>query len=295
MIEVTSSTKQHDLVDWAETSCLFGNRETISRAEILHTLEDARVKDPENTVSDIWHEVNLRHRLADTAHPVRVLTERLERTMDWNDAVVYTFQLLVSSHSFYRATKIDKPSWNKVAKLFERLSTLALGRYLNAKSLNVGSPRGLDAPRGFKQCLDFICTELGERRGDVKSYNLPTMDEKVDVVAWRPFPDGRPGQVIIFAQCAAGKHWKSKAGEISLTLWRDYINWLTSPLIAFTFPFVCLDDEVWRHLSKQNNGFLLDRLRIASMFGPSDLSEPLLNQIKDWCDAQSERLPMLGS
>lgn len=291
MIEIPSSLKQNDLVDWAEASCLFGNRESISRAEVEQALENERVPDPEIAVSDIWLEISRRHRLADKAHPIKTLKERLERTTNWSDTVVYTFQLLLSSHYFYKATKISKPNWNKIAKLFEKLSNLALEKYLDGRAINIGTPRESGTPKGFRQCLDYLCKELGELRGDVESYNLPTMDEKVDAVAWRPFPDKRPGQIIIFAQCAAGKNWKDKAGEISFDLWRDYINWLVKPLIALTFPFVCLEDEEWRHISKQNRGLLLDRLRIASMFGPDDLSNPLLQEIKEWCEIQLTRLP----
>jgi len=77
LIEIPSSLKQNDLVDWAEASCLFGNRESISRAEVEQALENERVPDPEISVSDIWQEIRRRHRLADKAHPIKTLKERL--------------------------------------------------------------------------------------------------------------------------------------------------------------------------------------------------------------------------
>lgn len=291
MIEVPSSTEQVVLTDWVESSCLFGDIESISQSSIQQAIEQAEIKNPELVVSDIWQEISRRHSLADKAHPIKTLIGRLERTMTWSDAYAYTFQLLLASHRSYKATMISANHWKEAAKLFEKLSTLALKRYLQGRAINIGSPRGTGVPKGFRQCLDCICLELRELRGDKKSYNLPTKDEKVDVVAWLPFPDMRAGQVIIFAQCAAGADWKTKAGEISLDLWRDYINWLANPLIAFSFPFVLSNEEKWRQLSKQNRGFLLDRLRISSMLIDYDSSDTLVQQIKDWCNVQLKRLP----
>ncbi len=295
MIEVPPSLEPAVIADWAESSCLFGDRDSVSQPEVEQALEDAGIPDPDVVVSDIWQEITRRHELVDTVHPVMTLKGRLERTMTWSDTSAYTFQLLMASHSFYKSTRIIGVRWNETTKLFERLSTSALERYLEGRAINIGFPRDSGIPRGFRQCLDHLCRELRELRGPVESYNVPTKDDHVDVVAWRPFADMRSGQVIILAQCAAGADWKSKAGEISLDVWKDYINWTASPLTAFAFPFVCLDDFEWRHLSKQSRGLLLDRLRIASMFmAGGDSFSTVQTQLKEWCQEQLVRLPWLG-
>jgi hypothetical protein len=258
------------------------------------TLEDAGISDSEGVVSDIWQEISLRHELGGAAHPVITLEGRLERSVPWSQVSTYAFQLLLASHSFYTGMQITGNRWKKAAKLFERLSTTALRRYLGGRAINIGFPRDPGIPKGFRQCLDYLCQELKELRGPIQSYKTPTKDDNVDVVAWRPFSDNRSGQVIVFAHCAAGTNWRTKASELSLDVWRDYIDWMTTPLSAFAFPFVCLNDSEWRHISKQSRGFLLDRLRIASIFtGVDESSEIIQTELKKWCQRQLANLPWL--
>lgn len=294
MIEIPSSMEPAVIADWAELSCLFGDQDSISRSKVEQTLEDANFSDSEGVVADVWQEISRRHDLVGTAHPVITLEGRLERCLTWDHASVYAFQLLLASHSMYSDMKISGDDWKKAAKLFERLSTLALERYLGGKAINIGFPRESGVPKGFRQCLDYLCQQLSEDRGPVESYNVSTKDERVDVVAWQPFADMRSGQVIIFASCAAGANWKDKIGEVNLEVWKSYIDWVTAPLIAFAFPFVCLDDSQWIYLSKLSGGFLLDRLRIASIFVPVDRSfDTMQTEVRTWCQAQQASLPWL--
>jgi len=295
MIEVPSSEATDVLTDWAEASCLFGSQASISEHELEDALEDAGITDPDEAAPNIWHEIDLRHYAGGGAYPVKSLQGRLERTQEWHENPAYAFQLLLASQSYYQSIRITRTHWGITAKLFERLSTLALEQYLRGKAINIGAPRDGAVPAGFGDCLDHLCQNLGEMQGAIRLYTSRTKDDGVDVVAWCPFGDGRPGQVIILVQCAAGADWRSKTTEISLGLWREHIDWVTEPLKAFTFPFVCIDDTLWRRLSRETEGVLLDRLRIASMFmAGGDSFSTVQAQLKEWCQEQLARLPWLG-
>lgn len=294
MIEVPSSEKSDILTDWAEVSCLFGSRLSISEHDLEDALDNAGIPDPDLEVANIWQEIDLRHYVADKAYPIRSFEGRVERTQEWNENPAYAFQLLMACQSYYQSTRIARPGWNTTAKLFERLSTMALKQYLDGKAINIGAPRDGAVPTGFSDCLDYLCQNLGEERGAVRLYTSKTKDDDVDVVAWCPFGDGRPGQVIILVQCAAGADWKSKTREISLGLWGEHVNWVTEPLKAFAFPFVCVDEFLWRRLSKESEGLLLDRLRITSMFmAGGDSFSAVQTQLEEWCREQVARLPWL--
>ena len=295
MIEVPSTVEVSALADWAELACLVNDHDSLAKAEIEDALDGAQITGVEELVSDIWQQIDIRHRLVSDSHPIEVQLTRLERKKQWESAYTYTFQLLISSHKLYKNTKIKGVQWKKVAKLFERFATSAIEGYLHGEAVNIGFPREGEVPKGFRNCLDYLCKGTGELRGPIKSYNLPTKDDKVDIVAWLPFPDKRAGQVMIFAQCAAGSDWKSKAGEISLELWKDYINWIAAPIMAIAFPFACIDSDEWGHLSKQNRGFLLDRLRLSSMYRErKEASLGLKKEIKNWCKGQIANLPRLN-
>jgi len=295
MIEVPSSLETGALADWAEAACLFGSRVSVSEHELEDALGDAGVPDPDLAVSNIWQEIDLRQHIGGRAYPMRSLKGRLEQSRGWSENPAYAFQLLLACQSRYKSSRINRAGWSVTAKLFERLSTLALERYLGGKAINAGAPREGAVPTGFGDCLDYLCQNLAEVRGAIRLYTSRTKDDGVDVVAWCPFGDGRPGQVILLVQCAAGADWKSKTTEISLGLWREHIDWVTEPLKAFTFPFVCIDDTLWRRLSREAEGLILDRLRITSMFiAGGDSFSAVQTQLKEWCQEQLARLPWLS-
>jgi len=297
LIEVPSNIKQQEITDWAELSCLTDNQGSISKSTILKILEESAVSKPDVVLSNIWLEIDRRHRLIETFHPIKALIGRLERMKTWEENLPYTFQLLLASHYWYKETTIKGEPWNKTAKIFEELSTAVIKEYLGGDAINIGWPRGNGIPRGFRQCLDFVCNRLREKRGYHKSYNLPTIKDKgVDVVAWKSFPDRRYSQIFILGQCAAGKDWKEKADDIKLTTWQRFIEWMAPPTIAFTFPYICQDeDNEWRELSDQSGGILLDRLRITSGFVPSEIYNSLLRKINEWCKTQIAKLPRLNN
>jgi hypothetical protein len=295
MIEVPSSVDTNTLADWAEASCLFGTRASVSEYEVEDALDNSGVPDPDVAVSNIWQEIDLRYYTADAAYPLRSLSGRIQRTQEWNQNPGYAFQLLLACQSHYRVARTPRTYWRTTAKLFEQVSTLALYQYLGGKAINSGVPREAPVPAGFGDCLAYLCQNLRETRSTTKLYTSKTKDDGVDVVAWRPFGDGRPGQVIILVQCAAGADWRSKTREISIALWREHIDWVTDPLKAFAFPFACTDEVLWRRLSKETEGLLLDRLRIAAMFAAAGASFSMIQtQLKEWCQQQLESLPWLS-
>jgi len=297
MIEVPSSPKTGTLADWAEASCLFGNTVFISEYELERALDHAGMSDPDEAVSNIRQEIALRHCLAYSAHPVRIIRDGLERTKVWDHNLVYAFQLLLACLSQYRSTQVASRDWLATGKLFERVSTLALEHYLGGKAINIGSPRDGQVPARFGDCLDYLCKNLQEMRGARRLYTSTTKDDGVDVVAWRAFGDQRPGQVIILAQCAAGASRRGKTIDIKLDLWEEHIDWLTKPLKAFAFPYVCLNDMQWRRLSRQIGGLVFDRLRITSMFVIADKSsttaQTIQMELSNWCHKHLSRLPWL--
>jgi hypothetical protein len=266
--------------DWTEASCLFGNHTSISRSEVERVLEDAEVYDPERVVESIWTEISRRHNSL-ASHPVAADTGHVQRTGPWTDACTYAFQLLLACLSYYQGAKLD-PHSRKATKLFEELTTYSLGHYIGGKALNIGFPRKKGyIPRGFEHCLDHLCEKMKERRGSVRRFSSATKDENVDAVAWCSFEDGLPGQLIILLQCATGSNWTSKVNEISLNVWRDYIDWAVDPVKGFAFPFVCPSLSTWRYLSR-SGGMLLDRLRIVSLFTRHP-DQVIQKDLEQWC------------
>lgn len=298
MIRPPASHSPEVLTDWAEACCLFGERKFLSDHLLERTLQDVAMKNAEKTLSRIRQQVRMREHKGREAYPVATRLAGLERTTSWSGTLAYSFQLLLACVSRYGAVPHYGAEWLRSAKLFERLSASALAHYLGGEAVVIGAPRIDDdqVPEGFSDCLDFLCGRLGEERGQKKVYTSHTKEDGVDVVAWAPFADRRAGQVVVLAQSAAGLNWKDKARDPKLDTWRQHINWLARPLGGFAFPFVCIDDLTWRRLSYDCGGFILDRLRIASVLAATDaVPGTLRKDLQAWCDEHVLLLPWLDA
>src|SRR5262249_47442726 len=113
----------------------------------------------------------------------------------------------------------------------------------------------------------------------------------VDIVGWSPFPDGKPGQLIVLAQCKTQRDWHHALDSISLDVWNEQMGWGVTPVKAFAFPYV-LDHRLhdWRYVAKQG-GIPFDRLRLSGLARDEDLSDNVRERMTRWCDAYAARLP----
>lgn len=293
LLRVPSLPNANVEADWAELSCLFGERSSIPRSEIVRTLDEENVENAETVIGNIWQQINWRHSAVPSYHPITALKGRLERARTWRQAFPYSFMLLLNSQSFYRETRIAKRGWTATAKLFEKLVTEALKNYLGA-AINIGAPRDTTLPKSFDRCLEYACQLTKEKKGPRDPLTHWRKDAGVDVIAWKPL-DNRSGQVILLAQCAAGGKWDSKTRDINLRRWKSFIHFAADPVRVLGFPSVYstsstdLEDR-WLDYSWEG-GILLDRLRIASLAGTnSQAINRLRGDFVAWCIPQIDGL-----
>lgn len=285
MLEPIPFSNISEAADWAELGCLYGPDESFSRAEIETIFEEKDVYQPEITLEGIWSEIDYRHTLIPNYHPIEVIENRLVRIKSWKETLSYSFMLLLCSHHFYPSTYIKGRPWNKVAKLFERLVTVSLKEYFGS-SINIGSPR-IRRIRSFHRCLDFIYSITFEPPGQRKKLPHYTKDAGVDVFAWSPI-DRRSSQIITLVQVSAGKNWEDKLREISVSLWQDYIDFITMPYTAVAIPYTVPTEE-WNYISTKCEGIFFDRLRLTSLFSKNKTSY-LKNEFSSWIERQIDEL-----
>ncbi len=110
-------------------------------------------------------------------------------------------------------------------------------------------------------------------------------DGGVDVVAWRPFKDGRAGFLIALGQCTIQANWKPKANDISLPLWGDWIRFVTGPQKVLVIPYAVPDGRSWWRDRTRTAGLIVDRMRLCELL--NELEDEQLGglaaaQMADW-------------
>ncbi len=194
---------------------------------------------------------------------------------------VYVFLLLLSAFGHDAG-----PTPGDGAKLFEELAAQAAQTYLGgqmglARSKVFGFPRRL-LPKDFGSALDDLCRTLGEGLGHrERPTSNDQKDAKLDVVAWREFPDSRRGKLIAFGQCATGANWAEKLTELQPPEWCRFWMRETPATLPVRFFFVPhrIAEKDWFQTCV-HGGVLFERCRIAHLV--RELPSELTGRLTAW-------------
>ncbi len=129
--------------------------------------------------------------------------------------------------------------------------------------------------------------------GDVGRWTRPRANEAgLDVLCYRPFPDGRVGVPVYLMQCASGGDWDGKLHTPNLDIWRNIVNFASVPKKAFATPFSFLDEAFIMNCGVVN-GLLLDRYRLlsAAAVNPNWIPGDLTARIIAWVEPRIAALP----
>ena len=166
--------------------------------------------------------------------------------------------------------------------VLEELSTYVLRNYLGeerSQAFVFGTSNSIS----FKDQVNELCDKLGEG-GCFRSLitgKTNAKDGKLDTVAWIPFADRLPGQLIIFVQCKTGTSWKDSVSELKPKEFNK--KWMNLPFIVDPIRAFCLSEAInrsrWKEISV-DCGILFDRCRIVDIL--NELPSPLEIKIKSW-------------
>jgi hypothetical protein len=196
---------------------------------------------------------------------------------------IYTFLLLLSIYGEDAVFGING------AKIFEDICGYATQVYFGgpedlAHSFVFGFPRRV-GPKDFPGAVEELA--LRKIREGLPHTNFPGIasykDAGLDIVTWKPFPDGRTSKLIAFGQCATGANWREKRHELQPADWCR--TWFLKtpqvhPIKMFFIPHT-VGERDWAALGYQA-GIIFDRLRIAH-YAEKELPSSLRQQVKTWC------------
>ena len=275
ILEWTCMTNSSGYLSWTD---IIRNLNTFSKDEATATYGKFNVTHLSSNNSDMASEFfenilqdwidNLCYRVracgSSNEYPFKVTEHGL--TFHKCSSPAYQFQLLVSLNNLKKENACaDKSA--PAHKLFEELSAAAAGQYLGDSDTSVvfGFPRN-DLPKGFRDAVNHLAELLREGTAcrDRKGIHQ-AKDDKLDIVAWREFPDQKASKLILFGQCAISRHWKKKAYELQPEKWCKR-NFITQPAVrpvpVFFVPQILSENSVD---DAGINQILLDRCRISAL------------------------------
>jgi hypothetical protein len=191
------------------------------------------------------------------------------------DQYVWTALLLMSAESPVRSLRFAE-----AVEHLERITAAALANLYGpgTQALRFGWPSENGRPLEFPEAVRWLAGRMGVPIGS--AYRPPfRKDGGVDVVVWRPFPDGRSGFPVLLAQCTLEREYAHKASDIDLRVWSGWLALDADPATALAIADVVAPGEEWNALAART--IVLDRIRLATL-ASEGTSDPSLQQVREW-------------
>lgn len=325
-VEPPSGKSVGELADWAELTMLVNEEARLSGQQLARLIGDEpeqqaaegsdlnagelRQVAGDPRVQSLLLEVDRRRELAPTVYPYYTDEQVLVRDSDTPGTAVYDVLLWLSHPSApFRRGAGKTPIPPEAEFAFDELARQALSRRWPSPTRSVlfarryaRDPGDADTrPTAFPEAIRWLRALLTTDgvedpaagvEGDEEAEFVPARtysDGGVDVVAWKPFPDDGPGFTVLLAQCTLERYWRRKTRDVSLTLWRAWVNFPGQVEKALAIPFAVDSDRWWWRDRNRLAGMILDRMRLCSLLGQyadAELRALVSAETAQWIDGQ---------
>jgi hypothetical protein len=269
-IEFPTTYLPEDLADWLELTAIQSAGRNASAGDLERELKRLGASDSEEIVANVFTEIDRREKATgESAYPFDRKNTSIEIRSKASSYPAYIFCLALSYCKWKgRPGALDNP-W----LLFEELAQYTAKNYLGGEAITFGTScrKRKVGGKKFQENINFLAKCLGEGDGFKKQPTLAAKDSKLDIVAWKGFLDGRPSQIILFGQCAAGANWLDKLCELDPeAFWDQWMSRgkISSPLRSVFMPHRVYDHRRWEKHARSAR-LLFDRCRVVS-FAHSD-------------------------
>jgi hypothetical protein len=167
----------------------------------------------------------------------------------------------------------------EMAVVFERITEGSVARLWGSggRAIRFGWPSDVGRPPEFPEAVPWLAEKLGLQAG--LGYRPPRRkDGGVDVVGWRPFPDGRSGFPIVLVQCTLQSDILAKSRDVDARLWASWLVMDDEPATALAVPQTIPAGVLWDELAL--NGAVFERIRLTGLLAGA--SSPGL---EEWVDS----------
>lgn len=234
-----------------------------------------------------WSEVERRSSVCGARYPFAVGENHIACNAD-AETKAYTYLLLLTQYG-----NSVRPTGLFGERIFEEAAVVAAQSYLTsttmtAKAFHFGHPRPTGT--GFRTALVRLLAEMGDGQINHDAALLSDQnDSHLDVVAWLPFGDSAPSQLIAFGQCATGSNWRTKTTELSpKSFQRKWFlqHFHVDPIQMFFVPH-SIKKDLWPSVSA-DAGIIFERCRLTNLL--VDVPAQLGQRWAEWTAAALTKL-----
>ncbi|MBI1332475.1 MAG: hypothetical protein GC165_06315 [Armatimonadetes bacterium] len=292
MLQAPSDTRSNAMATWVEASLIIdqGLEGFLPYSIFLEEIDSQNLSsadlESETLLSDLKRTLVRRQSIVGDVYPLRIgKTGISTNSTQESTHHVHDFLVLLSLAWTYDDLSYKNGAASTPSELFEELVAHAMASYIGGRSFRFGAPRRAPVPVPFRAAVEYVSSETAEMLGNVEDFvDGHEKDDGLDVIAWKPFPDNMPGQLVTLTQCAIGRNWKDKLGDLAFEegAWQTRLALLTKPTRAMAIPGIYDSDRTSWHTDSKRAGMILDRLRLEFLLKDIKLPNELNSSLKNW-------------
>ena len=306
-----------DLADFAELLTLTVLDHNVSKDDVIRRLIQAQeLIDEQEEIERDWiyekaadiafDELELRQEHMGRGHalyPFQLKGDLISFIGSLNGhSFLYLFLLLATRMNMAESRRVTvKGKGLDATAIFEELSLHVAKEYIGGEEEDItggilfGTARSNSSQhpslkvKPFKEAVELLCKSMGEGGGLRPKFKGPIFakDDKLDVVVWRKFADGREGKLMIFGQCKTGTSWDGTLTSLSPSTfcarWMDRQPAVMPIKAHFLAERISIDNPGDFYYKSQDGGIIFDRCRILEF--ASSIPPILLGKCKSWSRA----------
>lgn len=279
-----SPFRAEQLADWLELTAVSVANRSASAGELERELNRLSCGNTEQLLGNTFTEIDRREKATGAkAYPFERKNTSIELKDKARNYPAYIFCLALSYHKW----NVRKGAPGNPWLLFEELASYSAKNYLGGDVMIFGTScrQGKQSRQRFRNNINDLAKHLAEGERFREQRTFFSKDSKLDLVAWKGFLDGRPSQVIIFGQCAAGANWAHKLSELDPDVfWDQWMNdGKVSTLIRSVFmPHRLFEDELWKMQARRAR-LLFDRCRVVALAHDETIGGKIANRLLKCC------------
>jgi len=266
-----------NLTDWVELKAIFSDFHIFSLSELSSLTEEyedeenvnfvEQDRDNEDTVLKVTDEICTRQQVLQDAYPFELGNNnhaiRLKNETFNIGHWIYLYCLIISHAKPDGVNTKELTLNNQDRDILQIASVYAAAGHLG-EAFSFGFPRSDHS--NFFEALAKTFTLFNEGKAldcPRPGYSPTIKDGEVDIVAWQPMNDNRPGKLFMLGQVATGNNWQEKSIKNAIETFLDTCHFSdtpkSTPIPAMFIPY-CIDE--------QYNGSTHDViLRLTKQFG----------------------------